>query len=272
MNPRDQIADYLCGRVGTSLLLTGLRGLPMRDDAEMVAAQLLNVGLDGLSGHPDYLVFTAEKGKQLGVDEALSIVEKAGRKPAVAEKTVVLVDGFDSFNTAAQNKLLKLIEDSSTVIILGVSYSENVLPTIRSRCQVVEYHPYAKKEFLSECEKRGIGDAETLYYVTQGVSFEAEPEVIGVFRSLEKAVIEGDVRGILSALHLVKEKDTENFFISHREYVGVLCSYFSRLLMKKGIEPPPALEKGVLEYSRSTYTKDDFFFAVATGCNLLKTC
>jgi DNA polymerase-3 subunit delta' len=57
----------------------------------------------------------------------------------------VLVDA-DRLNVQSQNKVLKTLEEPApgTVIILTSAVPEALLPTIRSRCQRVAFHPIAR--------------------------------------------------------------------------------------------------------------------------------
>ncbi len=100
---------------------------------------------------------------QIGVDEALDVVKKLSLKSYEGGYKVMLIWMVDKMNVSASNKLLKLIEEppEKTVFILITDNEEQLLQTIRSRCQVLHFPPLGelvikdaiqKSENLTESE------------------------------------------------------------------------------------------------------------------------
>jgi DNA polymerase-3 subunit delta' len=83
---------------------------------------------------------------QIGVDEALDIVKSLSLKSYEGGYKVMLIWMAEKLNTAAANKLLKLIEEppNKTVFILIAEDEEQIINTIRSRCQVLHFPPLAE--------------------------------------------------------------------------------------------------------------------------------
>lgn len=83
---------------------------------------------------------------QIGVDEAQDIVKALSLKSYEGGYKVMLIWMADKMNTACANKLLKLIEEppDKTVFILITEDEEQVINTIRSRCQVLHFSPLAE--------------------------------------------------------------------------------------------------------------------------------
>lgn len=83
---------------------------------------------------------------QIGVDEAQDIVKVLSLKSYEGGYKVMLIWMADKMNTACANKLLKLIEEppDKTVFILITEDEEQVINTIRSRCQVLHFSPLAE--------------------------------------------------------------------------------------------------------------------------------
>ena len=83
---------------------------------------------------------------QIGVDEALDIVKSLSLKSYEGGYKVMLIWMAEKMNTAAANKLLKLIEEppNKTVFILITEDEEQIINTIRSRCQVLHFPPLAE--------------------------------------------------------------------------------------------------------------------------------
>ncbi|OUS01627.1 DNA polymerase III subunit delta' [Flavobacteriales bacterium 33_180_T64] len=83
---------------------------------------------------------------QIGVDEAQDIVKALALKSYEGGYKVMLIWMSEKMNTSAANKLLKLIEEppNQTVFILIAEDEEQIINTIRSRCQVLHFPPLAE--------------------------------------------------------------------------------------------------------------------------------
>jgi len=83
---------------------------------------------------------------QIGVDEALQIVKSLSLKSYEGGHKIMLIWMAEKMNTAAANKLLKLIEEppEKTIFILIAEDEEQIINTIRSRCQVLHFPPLAE--------------------------------------------------------------------------------------------------------------------------------
>ncbi|WP_452221610.1 DNA polymerase III subunit [Lacinutrix salivirga] len=84
---------------------------------------------------------------QIGVDEAHEIVKALTLKSYEGGYKVMLIWMAEKMNTAAANKLLKLIEEppNKTVFLLIAEDEEQIISTIRSRCQVLHFPPLAEE-------------------------------------------------------------------------------------------------------------------------------
>jgi DNA polymerase-3 subunit delta' len=83
---------------------------------------------------------------QIGVEEALKIVKSLALKSYEGGHKIMLIWMAEKMNIAAANKLLKLIEEppEKTVFILIAEDEEQIINTIRSRCQVLHFPPLAE--------------------------------------------------------------------------------------------------------------------------------
>jgi DNA polymerase-3 subunit delta' len=83
---------------------------------------------------------------QIGVEEALEIVKSLSLKSYEGGYKVMLIWMAEKMNTPAANKLLKLIEEppAKTIFILIAEDEEQIINTIRSRCQVLHFPPLAE--------------------------------------------------------------------------------------------------------------------------------
>lgn len=121
--------------------------------------------------HPDYHVVYRQLVRHLkdSVARDLSIevirdflVAPAGRSSQLGRGKVFVVEEAEAMNTAAQNALLKTLEEPQgrTLIILLTPTPGALLPTIRSRCQPVYFSPLPESVILSELTRRGISEPD----------------------------------------------------------------------------------------------------------------
>ena len=83
---------------------------------------------------------------QIGVDEAYEIVKSLSLKSYEGGYKLMIIWMAEKINTAAANKLLKLIEEppEKTIFILIAEDEEQIINTIRSRCQILHFPPLAE--------------------------------------------------------------------------------------------------------------------------------
>ncbi|MCB0473249.1 MAG: DNA polymerase III subunit delta', partial [Flavobacteriaceae bacterium] len=97
---------------------------------------------------------------QIGVDEAESIVRKLSLKAFEGNYKVMIIWMADKMNIAASNKLLKLIEEppDKTLLILITESEDQLLQTIRSRCQMVRLSPLSENDMVNALMERANVD------------------------------------------------------------------------------------------------------------------
>ncbi|WP_100640726.1 DNA polymerase III subunit delta' [Marinobacter salexigens] len=145
------------GRLPHALLVTGECGVGKRAWADAVSGLLLcasplNNGSGAIacgqcrqcqllaaSSHPDVRVFSPEKSRMIRIEQIRSLSTFAVSSPQVAGRKIAVVDRADQLNINSANALLKTLEEpvADFVLILLQESGRPVLPTIRSRCQVL---------------------------------------------------------------------------------------------------------------------------------------
>lgn len=102
-------------------------------------------------GHPDLLVIERAMDDRKGEQKAALDVDAARKVAPFLRMTasgdngwrVVIVDDADTMNRNAQNALLKILEEPPprVLLILIVHRAGAMIPTIRSRCRVINFAP-----------------------------------------------------------------------------------------------------------------------------------
>ncbi len=110
------------------------------------------------------LIGIEKKQGQIGVDEAQEVVKKLVLKSYEGGYKVMLIWMAEKMNTAAANKLLKLIEEppEKTVFILIAEDEEQIIQTIRSRCQILHFPPLAEEAIAQGLVNCGLAEKEAL--------------------------------------------------------------------------------------------------------------
>lgn len=87
----------------------------------------------------DIYIVEQEKGT-IGIEEVRNLQKKLFLKPLKSPTKAVVVKNAENLTITAQNALLKSLEEppENTIIILTVSNKDLLLPTILSRCKIIE--------------------------------------------------------------------------------------------------------------------------------------
>ena len=93
-----------------------------------------------LSGnHPDVAVIVPE-GLHLLIDQAREVIQRSSRAPTRGRWQVTLIEDADRMEERTSNTLLKAVEEPPphSVLLLCAPSVDDLLPTIRSRCRLVQ--------------------------------------------------------------------------------------------------------------------------------------
>lgn len=93
--------------------------------------------------HPEVMEVRPESksGQNITVDQSREIRRNASLRPKLGRRRIYLIPNAEAFNEESANALLKTLEEPSefVTLILCAPNPSQVLPTIRSRCQLVRF-------------------------------------------------------------------------------------------------------------------------------------
>ena len=161
------------GRVPAAVLLVGPAGIGKRALADAFAARLLCAAPGagdacgtcahctrvGAGTHPDlHLVARDPERRDIRIEQVRGLTRWLALQPLMAARKVGVLDDAHCLSEQAQNALLKTLEEppGATVLVLVASSAALLLPTVRSRCQVVRLEPLPAAEVVRVLEASGV--------------------------------------------------------------------------------------------------------------------
>jgi DNA polymerase III subunit delta' len=205
------------GPVSHAYLFHGPGGSGKRAAARALAAELLGEGSPDPAGararvhsgaHPD-LTWVVPSGAHeiLISDIAEPVIAAASRTPFEAGRRVFGIERVDELGDEAANRMLKTLEEPASFVhlILLTDRPVEVLPTIRSRCQLVRFDAPAEDDVVAAlgrlgvagdsaraCARLSLGDAQR----AQELAGEEGRTLRAAAESFARAAVRGEVASV----------------------------------------------------------------------------
>ena len=135
--------------------------------------------------------------------EDLSLLQKEFFvKPVIGNKLIYIINGAEKLNSSSANTILKFLEEPNddVIAILLTDNLSKVLPTIKSRCQIIS---------LKNNDNKIVRNSE-YYYDLYKTNRDIEVFNFDYYKNLEKSTIK-----VIEKL----EKSKDNFIINLKEYI-----------------------------------------------------
>lgn len=147
-----------------SLVCPGVHGLINEaecDDPELMARVAENE-------YGDLFVMKETPKEKLGIAQATrmqSFLAKTAMEEA--DRKILIIDRADNMSEEAMNSVLKFLEEPAphVYIILTAENIDRLLPTIRSRCMMVPFHPLPEEVYRETAISEGV-DPEDAFLLT----------------------------------------------------------------------------------------------------------
>ncbi len=181
------------GKLHHGWILSGPRGLGKAGFARKAAAQLvdpenLHAAMIEHGNHPDIKIVTrppkeapkegegidpkAELKRSIGVDQIRSLQVSLNTRPGMGACRAIIIDSADDMEIGAANALLKSLEEPpiGTYFFLISHASDRLLPTIRSRCQILRFEPLSDAQMEQAIRQSApdVSDAELISLLAAG--------------------------------------------------------------------------------------------------------
>ncbi|MCC7418276.1 MAG: DNA polymerase III subunit delta' [Acidobacteria bacterium] len=112
--------------------------------------------------HPDVPILAPGDAGHIRIDDVRDAIGRAAYRPFEGRRRVVIIDEADALVDAAQNALLKTLEEPppSSTFILVTARPDLLLPTVRSRCQRLRFGPLGAEDIAAALMARGVAEPE----------------------------------------------------------------------------------------------------------------
>jgi len=264
------------GRVPNSLIFSGPEGVGKRRLAVLLA-QAINCErgtVEPCLECPTCLQIA--KGKQpdvweiepdgqfIRIEQMQEVRQAAYVRPMAARRRVFVVVDADKMNGDAANCMLKILEEppSYSHLILVTSMIHLILPTIKSRCQVLNFAPIGREEITKALVEKGLpeeragviallvkGNLEAALELDWDKVTESRREAWNLFAALQGR---GDASAFLKNYGFARRDEVRDDFESVLGLLATFCRDAS--LLKSGGDPSLLLNPDYAEFLASLET------------------
>lgn len=184
------------------------------------------------NNNPDFVLISPD-GNNIKIEQIRDIQKRIQEKPIISEKKVYIIDNADLMTTEAQNCLLKTLEEPPefAVIILIGSNSNTFLPTIKSRCTIMNFNKISDEEmtkYLREkCDVKNID--QNMLYMYQG----------SIGKALELKEKQEEYKNIENIINNIDRYDLIDFInnaeilYKSKEEINDILDYINVILLNK---------------------------------------
>lgn len=175
--------------------------------------------------HPDVLLVDSDGKKSLSIDQIRPLKEELAKSPIESTRRFFFINEAEKLTLPAANALLNLLEEpvAPVVSILITNNADKILPTVRSRTQILNFNDgknaSGKTEVLlengfSKSEIEELGDTKTLdqmikYFYQEMLEFNSLA-LVSAHRLSDTAKLVSQQKYILINLKLWAQKDLKN--------------------------------------------------------------
>ena len=168
-----------------AVIFSGLAGIGKQKIAKLAAMSLLCENDDKPCGecsscrafmaasHPDYYYMEPDRAKanpMIKIDQIRALQQEVSLMPVMSSLRMVIIDDAELMNSAAQNCLLKTIEEPSGLskFILITSNRSRLLMTLRSRCMIINFERLSEEDIKRGLESKDIDNAAEIAVIANG--------------------------------------------------------------------------------------------------------
>ncbi|MCR4337007.1 MAG: DNA polymerase III subunit delta' [Candidatus Omnitrophica bacterium] len=187
------------------------------------------------ANHPDVVLIAAEEGESIKIEDVRQMIGRSQLKPFEANYKIFILQDIENLSLEASNALLKTLEEptAQTIVFLTTCVEEKVLPTIRSRCQMVKFSAPSYQEvveYLQKTQDLDLEKAHFLAHFSQGYPGRAVELYRGGIFDRKNEMIDNIVLQRENGAYLKKILGNQE---KVKETLNLLLSWFRDLMVLK---------------------------------------
>lgn len=134
--------------------------------------------------------------KEITVEQVREKQKELATFPYSGKAKILIIDGSDRMTVKAQNAMLKTIEEpnSTAVIILITSRLEKILPTVKSRCHIINFNLVSRHDLEAYLASQGSDFSQEVIDFAMGrpgmmMELIKDPEKIEWYRNAKQKMV-----------------------------------------------------------------------------------
>ena len=235
-------ASKMNNRLSHAYLFYGEEGVGKKEMAYALAALLYSDGNDIdfnsvdvenilSNNHLNVNYISVDDGKKLISKEQIDSLQEEYSKTSLVEGTrIYIIDGIDKASNAAQNSLLKFIEDPDnlerTIGIFIATDLANVVSTIKSRCILQHFTAIPKLELKNILAEDGLSEIDASLSAILTNDIDEAKGIVSLEYFLELKNI------FLEFIDLKNEKDKTLFYLKYVNTFSRNTSSYIEIMLK----------------------------------------
>jgi DNA polymerase III, delta subunit len=155
------------------IILKGCKGLGKADFAKKVTLKFLekNNGfkINNIFSYPNFFYLSKNDTNSITIDQLRKLNNFLSKKPLINGARIVLVDCIEDLTIQASNCLLKNLEEpSKDVYFLLINHNKKILPTIKSRCKIINFSKLDDQQMEDLILKLNLDNKDFLKELSMG--------------------------------------------------------------------------------------------------------
>lgn len=220
--------SILKNRVTHAYMIQGAKGTGKEAIAMLLAKTLFCENLNGAEpclmchackrieshNHPDVHIVEPD-GQSIKIEQIRNLQKEFTYSGLESKQKVYIIKGSETLTVNAANRILKFLEEPSqqTTAMMLTENSQSMLPTIRSRCQLIDLQPLPLPVFQKQLVDQGVtvSQARLVSTLTNNLEEAIELSNDSVFAESRKLVLQ--LAGMLS------QSEQDAYLFIHQQWM-----------------------------------------------------
>ena len=194
------------------------------------------------NNHPDIITVSHDKATVLSVDcIRTEVVDTMGIKPYSSKYKIYIIRDGEMMTEEAENALLKTIEEPPEygIIIIITKQLEKLLPTIQSRCVIINTKPVKEKDIRDYLSNElGIEEEKITFAIEYGQGNLGKAILLATneeYEGLVRSVIDLECNIFDMTLDEISEaiKKCVNYKMNINDYLDLMMMWYRDILVLK---------------------------------------